>query len=211
VKKRGRSSKTPWSTSVVVDPMRRQCTATARSGDPCRNIAVAGAFVCRFHGGAAPQVQAKAAVRLIEHEVRETLERLGAPEPLGHPVEELLALGAEAREWLRILRERVSDLEGEGLSAWDQHGTDQARAVVGLYERAIDRTAGILTSLVKLDLGERMVRLKEDQARIMFACFMTVLKELALSPEQVSLARQVFARELRAVSTPPEGTRELPQ
>jgi hypothetical protein len=42
-----------------------QCRATAKgSGEPCRRQAIAGAAVCRVHGGAAPQVRRKAAERL---------------------------------------------------------------------------------------------------------------------------------------------------
>ena len=44
-----------------------KCTAhSARTGDPCRKNAVAGANVCPTHGGAAPQVKAKARKRLLE-------------------------------------------------------------------------------------------------------------------------------------------------
>lgn len=43
----------------------RQCTATSKqSGQQCRRPAIAGGFVCRFHGGAAPQVKDKARERL---------------------------------------------------------------------------------------------------------------------------------------------------
>lgn len=35
---------------------RDRCTATRRDGWPCQAPAVAGALVCRRHGGAAPQV-----------------------------------------------------------------------------------------------------------------------------------------------------------
>lgn len=44
-----------------------QCKATARStGNRCGRPAVPGATVCRYHGGAAPQVQRKAKLRLLE-------------------------------------------------------------------------------------------------------------------------------------------------
>jgi hypothetical protein len=44
-----------------------RCHAHARStGERCGNPALAGAKVCRYHGGAAPQVQAKARLRLLE-------------------------------------------------------------------------------------------------------------------------------------------------
>ena len=44
-----------------------QCKARSKgSGEQCRQKAEAGATVCRFHGGAAPQVKRKAAIRLLE-------------------------------------------------------------------------------------------------------------------------------------------------
>lgn len=44
-----------------------QCTAKAKStGTQCARAAIAGGTVCRVHGGAAPQVKAKAMQRLID-------------------------------------------------------------------------------------------------------------------------------------------------
>ncbi len=44
-----------------------QCSAHSRtSGERCKNKALAGTTVCKFHGGAAPQVQRKAKMRLAE-------------------------------------------------------------------------------------------------------------------------------------------------
>lgn len=48
-------------------PMKALCTAhSARTGEPCKKYPIAGATVCRTHGGAAPQVKRKAAERLAE-------------------------------------------------------------------------------------------------------------------------------------------------
>lgn len=44
-----------------------QCTATSKtSNKQCTKLAIAGGTVCRFHGGAAPQVIAAAKLRLAE-------------------------------------------------------------------------------------------------------------------------------------------------
>ena len=43
------------------------CTATAKStGERCGNPPIPGANVCKIHGGAAPQVQAASARRVLE-------------------------------------------------------------------------------------------------------------------------------------------------
>ena len=42
-----------------------QCKATNRQGKRCGRHAIAGGFVCNLHGGNAPQVKAKAQLRLM--------------------------------------------------------------------------------------------------------------------------------------------------
>lgn len=53
------------------DPMegtspRRQCTAKNRRGERCEKAPIKGGTVCKTHGGSAPQVRRKAALRLLE-------------------------------------------------------------------------------------------------------------------------------------------------
>lgn len=56
----------------------RTCTATARStGNRCGQSPIPGGLVCRYHGGAAPQVQAAGARRILEAFVEPALEELG--------------------------------------------------------------------------------------------------------------------------------------
>ncbi len=43
-----------------------KCKAHNRVGNRCGNWAIKGGFVCRMHGGGAPQVKAKAAERLAD-------------------------------------------------------------------------------------------------------------------------------------------------
>lgn len=45
---------------------RRQCTATAKTGERCQKPPINGATVCIKHGGGAPQVRRKASLRLLE-------------------------------------------------------------------------------------------------------------------------------------------------
>jgi hypothetical protein len=66
----------------MTQPHRTRCGATNKqTGEPCGNWAIKGGTVCRYHGGAAPQVKAAAArrweARLAEM-VDPALERLEA-------------------------------------------------------------------------------------------------------------------------------------
>ena len=64
---------------TTADLISRQCRARAKhSGKPCRFPAIAGGTVCRFHGGLAPQVQAKAMDRLraLQHPAIDRLTKL---------------------------------------------------------------------------------------------------------------------------------------
>ncbi|MFN2444494.1 MAG: hypothetical protein ABR606_02710 [Vicinamibacterales bacterium] len=45
---------------------RRQCTAANRQGARCQRAPILGGTVCHYHGGAAPQVQKAAALRMAE-------------------------------------------------------------------------------------------------------------------------------------------------
>jgi len=48
-------------------PIDGKCTATSKTtGDRCRQPAIQGGAVCRFHGGSSPQVKAAAAARIEE-------------------------------------------------------------------------------------------------------------------------------------------------
>ena len=45
---------------------RQKCTARRTDGEPCKAWAIDGGTVCVAHGGAAPQVKARAAARVTE-------------------------------------------------------------------------------------------------------------------------------------------------
>jgi hypothetical protein len=61
------------------DLMARRCSARAKSsGQPCQRPAIPGGTVCRYHGGAAPQVKAAALDRLraLQHPAIDRLTQL---------------------------------------------------------------------------------------------------------------------------------------
>lgn len=138
-------------------PMKRRCSGTASStGEQCRLPPIRGGTVCHKHGGSAPQVKAAAARRVAEASALAELHRLGV-EPLANPLVALAELAAEAREWQVILRGQVAELES--LSLTTPAGVEQVRAVVLLFERAMDRAATFAATLVRLDIDDRLVKL----------------------------------------------------
>lgn len=50
---------------TVLDPMASRCRATNRQGRRCAQPHIPGGTVCRYHGGAAPQVKQAALARLL--------------------------------------------------------------------------------------------------------------------------------------------------
>lgn len=166
---------------------RSLCGARTRGGGNCRRPAGwgtdhPGVGRCKLHGGATSSHRAAAQANIIEREAVGMLARLGNPAPLAHPVEELLAVAAEARAWQAVLRERVAKLDE--FSRLDQLGVDRERALVTLYGRALDRTARVLVELAKLDLDARIVRVHEAQVTLLRRALEAVFADLDVAPER---------------------------
>jgi hypothetical protein len=68
---------------LMAVPAPRRCSAKSKStGKPCQRPAIPGGTVCRYHGGAAPQVKAAAMDRLraLQHPAIDRLGQLIAQE-----------------------------------------------------------------------------------------------------------------------------------
>lgn len=90
--------------------MALRCSATSkRTGNPCGHWATGGATVCKWHGGAAPQVLAAAERRLVATRARADLANLGVSIETT-PVEALEAMLWEAAGNVAMLRELVAEL-----------------------------------------------------------------------------------------------------
>jgi hypothetical protein len=85
-----------------------QCRATSRAGKRCKNKAIPGGAVCRFHGGASPHVASKAAVRA-------EVMNWGLGDTAVDPGEVLLRLvtqsAARAETYARLLQEAFDAAE----------------------------------------------------------------------------------------------------
>lgn len=170
------------------------CHAKRTNGEPCANYAMMGATVCHAHGGRAPQVRGKAVERVTEARAVALLASHQVI-PVADPMEALRHLAGEVLAWRDILRAMVGELES--LARTDYAGREQARAVVVLYERALDRAGRILVPLTDLSLDERLVVLSERQASLIEGVIDRAMERAGLPDEWVRAMHAAIATELR--------------
>lgn len=135
-----------------------KCSARKRSGDPCGNPPVHGATVCRMHGGKAPQVQAKAAERLLTVAIGKDLAQRKIV-PVTSPLATLQHTAGTALAWMDICQERLAQLPS--LEYADAKLARDVVPLVTLFERSMDRALGVLGSMVKLGIEDRVARSAE--------------------------------------------------
>lgn len=180
----------------------RRCTARSkRSGERCKRAAIVGGTVCSAHGGKAPAVAAKALQRVAAAEAQAFVEaQVGArgPMSLGEVYRELLRTAALAVEWRNILEAKVAELQQWRYQAAGP-GTEQIRAEITLFERAMDRAAKVLELVARLDIDARATALNERQGQLVVALLYRVFEALELTPEQRAKVPQVVPNEIRRI------------
>jgi hypothetical protein len=174
----------------------RRCTAkSSRTGERCQKYAIRGSTVCSSHGGGAPQVKRAAEVRNL----RDQVSKLGLVEasPIHDPVVALMDLGGEAVALVIALKQHVSDLESVGTES-GRLG-EAVKPEITAYLSAIREAERILSSLVRLNLEERLVRIDEVRAQVVVAVIERVLLSAGLDPKALDVRASV-ARELTLVA-----------
>jgi hypothetical protein len=156
---------------------------------------------CRFHGGSTSSQRTQAMRQRIHDEAVVMLGRTDL-QPIDNPLLELQKFAAEVIAFKDILGDKVEELRG--LTYDDLTETEQVRAILMAYERALDRTNTVLSGIVRLNIEERTARLSELQAQLMIQLFEAVIeaREMQLTREQKSTARTIVAREIPRVTTP---------
>jgi hypothetical protein len=176
---------------------KRKCKGRRTNGEPCNNWPVRGALVCRKHGGGAPQVRAAASRALAEQEVRRGLARLDVA-AVDDPLTELSKLAGQVVAWKDALADKVNELTTLRYEAMGA-GTEQLRAEVALFERALDRCAAVLGLIAKLGIDDRMARISELQAAAVVRALDAGLRHAGVTGTVAAESRAVAARELRSV------------
>lgn len=184
---------------------RSKCTGTARTGKPCTRPAIDGGHVCRFHGGAAPQVKARAAVRA-------DVMRWGLGDVHADPGEVLLRLvsqsAARAQRYADELETLVAEsptlrdaLVGEARGEFGPVG-EYVRGLAVLEAQERDRCAGFAAKAIAAGLAERTVRIAERQGALIADVLRSVMgdPELGMSPEQRKVLPGLMRRHLEAIA-----------
>lgn len=176
----------------------RRCTATVRkTGKRCKNPAIVGGTVCRYHGGGAPQVREKAAERDAEAQARDALERLGCSLEVD-PGQALMSVLWRAAGDVGYLAGQMAALERtlvmERVS--ETHVRFKTHPTVILYGQALDRLAEVSATCIRLGLEERRVRQLEADARRLFTALGAAFVSAGVPPEMVSRIKAALAAEL---------------
>lgn len=107
-------------------------------------------------------VKAVIAERDLREGAMKALARLGEAKPVGDPLERLLQLAGEQDQWLSVIRERVEDLRA--LTQTGNDGIEREKALVLVYERALERVTKTLVEVARLGIEERLSRVTDEQS-----------------------------------------------
>jgi hypothetical protein len=130
-----------------------QCTAMSKSSNQrCGKPAIPGGTVCRFHGGAAPQVKAAAVARMVEARdlaLDRLIERIGPDSEEEAPV--LLSIVDKLSSKIQLLSgEATERSESRHLQLEESRARIEV-TIDGLADKAASRMAIVEAAQARLD------------------------------------------------------------
>lgn len=175
------------------------CGARTRSGKPCQQHPIRGGTRCRMHGGSAPRALVAANRRTLEARIQGELAKREI-EPITDPVAAYADLVGETWAFKELAREKITELR-----AWTTTnvitGTDEAAAILQVYERSLDRAQRSLADMLRIGLtAEHLRQARErptlDQAKVFQRVLELLLEQLQLTDAQRALVPQALATAL---------------
>lgn len=170
--------------------------------DKCRGITTAGGYCgrpagwgtdhagagrCKLHGGSAPSGRKAGARMLAEKQAAASLAEMGVRE-ITDPVGELIRIVSEIVSFKDFWAAHVAELGGD-IDYTDDKQTENVRAVVGAYERALDRSERALVNLNRLGIEDRLARVQERQVEALavmaVGVITAVLADLGVTDQRV--------------------------
>ena len=147
---------------------------------------------CKYHGGSTRNHIVKAERQIVEAEVRTIAEQMGEPATVGDPYVELYRLTGKIKQWEIIATAKMAELQD--LTITDRQGVERARAMVEIWERAVDRASSTYINLTKLGLMQHKAQLEADHARLLHKIVTSVIEDhtLALTDAQLATAKRLL-------------------
>lgn len=170
----------------------------------CKKWAVRGTLRCGSHGGSA--VAHIGEQHMEERKARAILKKLvGADSGQLMDIEEFNPLWALSKLAIEVLAmkddllERMLELPEADQIYTDRQGVEDVRAVMKMYERAVDRTSRLLVDIGRLNLDERLVNISERQGDLISTILEKVLMKIGLGDDQRESAKAELANEFRQI------------
>jgi len=133
---------------------------------------------CKLHGGRTSSHRKAARAREVQADAKAVLAKEGV-EPILDPLGKIAELAAVANAMQEALAARVNALDG--LANISEDGTEQVRAVLLLWERALERTERFCADLVRLDYEGRRAALAERQSEALEAVMLAAMRHAGLA------------------------------
>jgi hypothetical protein len=176
----------------------RHCGAKKRQGEgTCTRPAGwgtdhAGYGPCKLHGGCSPSV----AGLVLKAEARDLFGKI-APTvgPVDNPLAAYAELAGRVLAWLDLMDSLLDQARTVDVTTASQG--EQTRAVVQLYERAMDRANTVLGSYARLRIDDRLAAITNRQADMVVAALDAVITHLGAAGPAAVEARKVGAAHLR--------------
>ena len=173
-----------------------------KAGQQCVQVAMNGQKYCEKHGGMLqkPRLVAAAKEAKLQARMVKILQRYDVDTTnVDNPLEALKALAVELFDHKELMRAYVNKLEGE-IRYESKAGGEQLRAEMALYERAMDRCVGLLASIAKLNIDERLAKIEEAKIMAILNAIDTGINRAAVAGEQAVTIRREIAGALREAS-----------
>ncbi|MFH9225941.1 hypothetical protein [Streptomyces lydicus] len=142
-----------------------------------------------------------AGLQKAEADARLVLAELGVHQ-VTDPLAALMQLAGQVLSWQKATAELVNRLEDVRYRA--ANGSEQTRAEVLMYERAMDRAITVLAAIARLNIEQRLAAVSEMQAERVVDALNAALTHAGITGALAAEARQVAARRLRVVTSQPD-------